>query len=137
MYGVAVAMVSDGFKSVAEIINEHLNVGNKFYFSTSYRFDKKKLAQVQLILFYSKSEDLYYLGKIDRIDSYGLEKKIPDESAKYSPVVYAEVPERNWFLVSDVQKKKLSDLYNLYYNNITVEDQIRKSKRSNMFYFSD
>ena len=136
MNGVAIAMTGDGFKSVADIMDEHVAVGKSFYFSTSYRFDKKKVRQLDMVLFYNKAENVYYLGDITNIVSYGLNEDVPMDSEKYSPTAYVDIPMKNWILATNVKKVQLKDLHDLSFKGKAVDDLISNAKRGTKFYFT-
>ncbi len=137
MFGVALALSCDGLISVKDIIRKHLDMGEKCYFSTGYRFDGRKLAQSKKILLYSKMENVYYLGNIEKIEFFGLKEGIPKDSDVYSPKEYANIPQKAWFLISNLRKKDLDDLKEYTYKDIAVSELIKKSKRGTKFYFSD
>lgn len=136
MFGIAIPVTDKGFINAEDIIKKHLEVGNEFYFSTQYNVDKDKCLQINLILLYNKSKDIYYMGDIESVCGKS-EAWIPDDAAEFSPTEYADVPKPTWIRVRNLKKVRLSEDISKYHrmNGENMTEYINRTQRPNLFYF--
>lgn len=136
MLGIAIPVTDKNSFRAEDIIKKHMEVGNEFYFSTQYKLSHKKCPQINLILLYNKSKDIYYMGDVESACRGG-EAWIPDDAAEFSPTEYADVPKPTWIRVRNLKRVRLSEDISKYrrMNGEDVTKYIERTKRANRFYF--
>ena len=138
-HGVALPIMEDGFDSPQTIINAHIQKcqeRGKAYFSTSYATNGKKLKALDSVLLYNVTQGIYYIAEVETAIGYGKKRDVPADAADFSPKQYANVPEKTWFLIKNIEKIQLQDLAKYYFDETPVDEHLKTTKRWNRFYYA-
>lgn len=138
-HGVALPIMEDGFDSPQTIINAHIQKCQKHgkaYFSTSYAANGKKLKALDSVLLYNVTQGIYYIAEVETAIGYGKKRDVPADAANFSPKQYANVPEKTWLLIKNIEKVQLQDLATYYFNGTPVDKHLQTTKRWNRFYYA-
>lgn len=138
-HGVALPIMEDGFDSPQTIINAHIQKCQKHgkaYFSTSYATNGKKLKALDSVLLYNVTQGIYYIAEVETAIGYGKKRDVPADAAIFSPKQYANVPEKTWLLIKNIEKVQLQDLATYYFNGTPVDKHLQTTKRWNRFYYA-
>lgn len=96
-------------KEVVKLHMEKLRSADFVYYSTSGGLSEKRLQNQEMLLISSQKEGITFLCEIANYLHFP-NGGVPEDSYAYSPEVYADIPEKNWFKISNIRAVLLDEI---------------------------